>query len=170
MPRGATTPSRGPRAAAATPALARADLGESPLAFHHMPGHLIRRLQQVAVAIFMREVGGADITPVQFAALAALHDRRTCDQATLSALIGCDRATIGGVVDRLEAKRWIGRTPGRRDRRTKLVTLTPAGAAALRRVVRDVERAQARLLAPLAASERRRFVRLCHKLLAAHLG
>ena len=169
-PRAAAAPSRVLRAVAATPASASADLHESSLAFHHMPGHYIRRLQQVAVAIFMREVDGADITPVQFAALAALHDRRTCDQATLSALIGYDRATIGGVIDRLEAKRWIGRTPGRRDRRTKLVTLTPAGAAALRRVVRDVERAQALLVAPLAASERRRFERLCQKLLAAHLG
>ena len=163
-------PSRPRRTTAATPTGEIADLRESPLAFHHMPGHHIRRLQQVAVAIFMREVDGADITPVQFAALAALHDRRTCDQATLAALIGYDRATIGGVIDRLEAKRWIGRTAGRRDRRTKLVTLTPAGAAALRRVVRDVERAQALLLAPLAASERRRFERLCQKLLAAHLG
>lgn len=156
-------------AGAAPPTAATADLRASPLAFHHMPGHYIRRLQQVAVAIFMREVDGADITPVQFAALSALRHRRTCDQATLSALIGYDRATIGGVIDRLEAKRWIGRSPGRRDRRTKLVTLTPAGAAAFRRVVQDVERAQARLLAPLAAGERRRFERLCQKLLAGHL-
>jgi DNA-binding MarR family transcriptional regulator len=160
----------GTRRTSAPAANGTADLRDSPLAFHHMPGHYIRRLQQVAVAIFMREVEGADITPVQFATLAALRDRRACDQATLSALIGYDRATIGGVIDRLEAKRWIGRTPGQRDRRTKLVTLTPAGAAALRRVLRDVERAQARLLAPLAATERRRFERLCQKLLAAHLG
>ena len=146
------------------------DLHHSTLSIHHMPGHYIRRLQQVAVALFMREVDGADITPVQFAALAALRDRRACDQATLSALIGYDRATIGGVIDRLEAKRWIARVPGRRDRRTKLVSLTPAGAAALRGVVRDVERAQVQLLAPLAATERRRFERLCQKLLAAHVG
>jgi DNA-binding MarR family transcriptional regulator len=146
------------------------DVRAGTLAFHHMPGHTIRRLQQVAVALFMREVDGVDITPVQFAALAALRDRHACDQATLGALIACDRATIGGVIDRLEAKRWVVRVPGERDRRTKLVSLTPAGAAALRRVVRGVERAQVHLLAPLAAPERRRFERLCQKLLAAHVG
>lgn len=135
-----------------------------------MPGHYIRRLQQVAVALFARRVDGVDITPVQFAALAALEHRHPCDQATLGALIGYDRATIGGVVDRLEAKRWILREPGRRDRRVKLVSLTSAGAAILRRVTRDVERVQTELMAPLTPAQRRQFERLCQKLLAAHAG
>ena len=146
------------------------DLAASPLAFHHMPGHYIRRLQQVAVALFARRVNGVDITPVQFAALAALEHERTCDQATLGALIGYDRATIGGVIDRLEAKRWIVREAGQRDRRVKLVSLTSAGAATLRRVTRDVERMQADLMAPLTPPQRRQFERLCQKLLAAHAG
>jgi len=135
-----------------------------------MPGHYIRRLQQVAVALFAEHLADADITPVQFAALVALRQRRTLDQAALAALIGYDRATIGGVVDRLEAKRWVAREPGRTDRRTKLVSLTPAGAATLRRVTRGVKAVQAALLAPLAAHERKAFERLCRKLLDAHLG
>jgi len=158
-------------AAAATgdASFAAGDLAASPLAFHHMPGHYIRRLQQVAVALFARRVA-VDITPVQFAALAALEHRHPCDQVTLGGLIGYDRATIGGVVDRLEAKRWIVREPGRRDRRMKLVSLTSAGATILRRVTRDVERVQAELMAPLTPAQRRQFERLCQKLLAAHAG
>ncbi len=137
---------------------------------HRMPGHYIRRLQQVAVALFMREVSGTDITPVQFAALAALRHQRSCDQATLGALIGYDRATVGGVVDRLEAKRWVVRTSEARDRRMRHVALTPAGSATLRRMTGAVERAQSELFAPLRVDERRQFARLCRKLLAAHLG
>ena len=140
------------------------------LAIHGMPGHYIRRLQQVAVALFAEHLAGFDITPVQFAALATLRERRALDQAALAALIGYDRATIGGVIDRLEAKRWVVREPGRADRRTKLVSLTPAGAATLRRVARGVHAVQAALLAPLAPPERRGFERLCRKLLDAHLG
>ena len=140
------------------------------LPLHHMPGHLIRRLQQLAVALFAAHVDGVDITPVQFAALCALRRTRSLDQAALAALIGYDRATIGGVVDRLEAKRWVQREAGRTDRRTKLVSLTPAGAATLRRVMPDVEAVQSMLMAPLAAGERRAFERLCRKLLDAHLG
>ena len=88
------------------------------LDIYDMPGHAIRRLQQVAVALFARHVDAVDITPVQFAALLALRQRKNLDQATLSALIGYERATIGGVSDRLEAKRWVVREAGRTDRRT----------------------------------------------------
>ena len=39
------------------------------------PGHLIRRLQQIAVAIFMDEFKHLDISPVQHIALVAVRDR-----------------------------------------------------------------------------------------------
>ena len=39
------------------------------------PGHLIRRSQQIAVAIFFEEFEGYDVTPVQYAALIAIRDR-----------------------------------------------------------------------------------------------
>src|SRR5580700_5492959 len=84
------------------------------LSIHHMPGHFIRRLQQVAVKLFFVEVGIA-MTPVQFAALAAVAQRPRIDQAALSALIGYDRATIGGVIDRLESKGWLVRSASHAD-------------------------------------------------------
>ena len=37
-----------------------------------MPGHLIRRLQQIAVAAFLQESEAFGLTPVQFAALQAI--------------------------------------------------------------------------------------------------
>jgi DNA-binding MarR family transcriptional regulator len=171
----ATRPSRRHPAASApgeadATSAAAAGWRDGDLAIHHMPGHYIRRLQQVAVALFARNVDDVDITPVQFAALVALKRQRSLDQAALAALIGYDRVTIGGVVDRLEAKRWVAREPGRADRRTKLVSLTPAGAAALRRVTPHVQAVQTALMAPLSAADRRGFERLCRKLLDAHLG
>ena len=42
--------------------------------FYDAPGHLIRRAQQLAVAIFMEETAGCDVTPVQYAILSALID------------------------------------------------------------------------------------------------
>ncbi len=134
-----------------------------------MPGHFIRRLQQVAVKLFFVEVGLA-MTPVQFAALATVAQRPRIDQAALSALIGYDRATIGGVIDRLESKGWLARSASRADRRVKLVRITAAGRKALRRALPAVRTVQARLLESLAAAERKRFERLCLKILAHHLG
>ena len=73
---------------------------------HDMPGHLARRFQQIAVAVFLAEVeeAGYDLTPVQYAALAAVGANHGIDQVTLAGLIAYDRSTITGVVDRLVQK------------------------------------------------------------------
>jgi DNA-binding MarR family transcriptional regulator len=68
------------------------------------PGHLIRRLQQIAVAIFMNETKAFDITPVQYAALLAIDLYPGVDQTALVNIIAFDRSTIGDVVERLIAK------------------------------------------------------------------
>jgi DNA-binding MarR family transcriptional regulator len=71
-----------------------------------MPGHLARRFQQIAVAVFLAEVGeaGFDLTPVQYAALAAIKTNPGIDQVSLAGLIAYDRTTITGVLDRLAQK------------------------------------------------------------------
>jgi len=146
-----------------------ADAGDSDLTIHHMPGHLIRRLQQVAVRLFVDRVE-PDMTPVQFAALVAASNRPATDQATLSALIGYDRATIGAVIDRLESRGWLARSASPHDRRLKLVRITPAGRRALARAMPAVEAVQASLMEPLAAADRKRFSDLCLRILIHHLG
>src|SRR6185436_1897565 len=78
---------------------------------NEMPGHLARRFQQIAVAVFLAEVEGAgyDLTPVQYAALTAVGANPGVDQVTLAGLIAYDRTTITGVVDRLVLKGHITR-------------------------------------------------------------
>ena len=39
-----------------------------------MPGHLIRRLQQIASALFLDQAKAFDFTPVQYAALVAISE------------------------------------------------------------------------------------------------
>ena len=59
---------------------------------------------------------------------------------------GHKRSTLTGILDRLEARKLIVRASDARDRRTFLVTLTPAGRGAARRVVRHLEAFEARVL------------------------
>ena len=162
-----------PRLSAAAPAEAGEQAGRAALAdelvVHRMPGHLVRRLQQVAVRLFAGQVGDG-LTPVQFAAMAALRQRPGVDQASLSALIGYDRATIGGVIDRLEARGLAERRSAPGDRRQKLGRLTPAGRRAHDRAFGEVAAMQEHLLAPLTAQERHEFDRLCRKMLDHHEG
>ena len=69
-----------------------------------LPGHHIRRLQQIAVAIFLQETEAFSITPIQYAAMGVLQKNPHLDQKTLAQTIGQDTSTMGGVIDRLEAR------------------------------------------------------------------
>ncbi len=131
-----------------------------PVNLHELPGHNIRRLQQIAVAIFLQEVEPAGITPVQFAALQAVCNAPGLDQRTLAASIGFDTSTIASVIDRLEARGLMQRNASPDDKRVRLLTLTREGERLLAQAVPLMLKAQTRILAPLKAAERREFLRL----------
>jgi DNA-binding MarR family transcriptional regulator len=124
------------------------------------PGHLIRRAQQIAVAIFVEECRPLDLTPLQYAALVAIRDLPGIDATRLSEVIANDRSTLGGVIERLEEKGWIERRPSPDDRRVKLLHLAAAGTELLRRAEPHVRRAQERILEPLAEADRVTLMRL----------
>jgi DNA-binding MarR family transcriptional regulator len=133
-------------------------------AVYGKPGYLFRRMQQIAVAIFVEECRTYDLTPVQYAALVAIGTHPGIDATRLSAVIAFDRSTLGNVVERLEAKHYIERKPGRADKRVKLLHLTVAGRALLRDIMPSVDRAQARMLQPLKAADRKTLLALLTQL------
>lgn len=125
-----------------------------------MPGHLIRRLQQIASALFLDQAKAFDFTPVQYAALVAIKAHPGLDQTTLCNEIALDRSTIGDVVSRLEKRGLINRTSGLADRRTKSLHITAAGSRMLREIEPAVEATQCLILAPLKANERSAFMQM----------
>lgn len=134
--------------------------------FLQMPGHFIRRAQQVSSAYFAEELSESELTSVQMVALAAIADSPGIDATRLSEIIDFDRATIGGVVDRLERKGLIQRVVNKQDKRSKAMHATAAGKALLEVNMSRVERVQERLLAPLTAAERDMFLRLIKAVVA----
>ena len=133
-------------------------------AVYTKPGYLFRRMQQIAVAIFVEECKAYDLTPVQYAALVAIHTHPGIDATRLSAVIAFDRSTLGNVIERLEAKRYVERRPAREDKRVKLLYLTRSGATLLRSIVPSVDRAQARMLQPLKSADRKVLMALLSQL------
>src|SRR3981189_3082634 len=119
------------------------------------PGYLLRRTQQIAVAIFVEECKAYELTPVQYAALIAIRTHPGIDATRLPAVIAFDRSTLGSVIERLEAKDYIAPKPPRDEKRVKLVHLTKVGAALLRDIMPSVDRAQARMLQPLKPADRK---------------
>ena len=134
-------------------------------AVYTAPGYLFRRMQQIAVAIFVEECRAFDLTPVQYAALVAIHTHPGIDATRLSAVIAFDRSTLGNVIERLESQEAD---------RAQAVARGQAGQAALshqsraRPLLRDimpsVERAQARMLQPLKPADRKTLLALMTQL------
>ena len=134
-----------------------------------MPGHLIRRMHQIHNSVFqtrMRDCG-YDLTSVQFAALSAIAANPGRDQASIAGLIAYDKATIGGVLDRLEQKGMIERTTSPSDKRARVLTLTDEGRSALVDLRPVIERIQIEILPGLSEQERRTFVVLAEKVASA---
>jgi DNA-binding MarR family transcriptional regulator len=125
-----------------------------------MAGHLIRRLHQQSTHLFVQRTlaAGFDLTPVQFAALETIFTHTATDQAFVAEMIGYDRATIGGVIDRLEKKGWIRRVVSERDRRARELSLTDTGNHVRCALLPIVEDLQKEILRPLSEAERECFI------------
>ncbi|RUP29242.1 MAG: MarR family transcriptional regulator [Curvibacter sp.] len=134
-----------------------------------MAGHLIRRLHQQSTQVFVQQTqaAGYDLTPVQFAALDAIQAHPGTDQATVAELIAYDRATIGGVIDRLEQKGWVRRVVSERDRRARELSLSPEGANIHATLLPIVQALQDDILGPLTEAERTAFLDLASRAVRA---
>ena len=133
-----------------------------------MPGYYIRRLHQIAVAIFLQETEAHGLTPVQYAAMSKVGITPSVDQRTLARSIGLDTSTIAGVIDRLESRGLMQRKASPEDRRVRLLSLTDEGQDLLQAVEPDMLKAQMRILQPLPAAERDEFMRMLRSLVTAN--
>jgi DNA-binding MarR family transcriptional regulator len=128
---------------------------------------LIRRAQQIAVAVFAEHLAAFDVTPVQFAILNALMDAPGTDQVSLASRVAFDAATFGSVIGRLETKGWVRREASPHDRRRKLLWLTLEGEKAVLTMAPQVAQVQALILQPLHAQEQQQLLGLLAKLVSA---
>ncbi len=131
-----------------------------PAELENYPGFYIRRLQQIAVAVFLEETDAFGVTPVQFGALSAVLRNPGVDQRTLARMIGFDTSTIGSVIDRLEARGLMARNNSASDRRVRLLTVTEEGCELLKAAEPAVLAAQRRMLNPLPEDKRAQFMEM----------
>lgn len=160
----AAEPVTSPAIAPDAPTDGRDELSE----LHSRPGHLIRRCQQIAVALFLDCCAGHDLTPVQYAVLKAVAASGTVDQTSLAGQVALDRSTVGTVIDRLATRGLLERTVSPTDRRVRHLAATPAGRRVLDAIQPAVDRTQERLLAPLTPEERTALLSALGKIAASH--
>jgi len=132
------------------------------------PGHLIRRLHQIHVAMFLEECAAYSLTPVQYAVMTILAIQPKLDQISIANEVAIDRTNVADVLARLEERCIVTRQVSSADRRMKLAVLTNEGARITRDMEAAMQRAQDRFLAPLAADQRVEFMRLMDALVNAN--
>jgi DNA-binding MarR family transcriptional regulator len=94
-----------------------------------------------------------------YVALSHLAAAPAGTQLALAQAIHYDKTRLIALLDELEADGLVTRTPDPADRRAKVVSLTPAGAARQAQAQRAIRAMEATLLADLSDAERARLRR-----------
>jgi DNA-binding MarR family transcriptional regulator len=120
---------------------------------HRVAAHLARRFHQICLGVLAEVTESQDLSPLQFAVLAALHDEPGLDQRRLAQRLAVDAVTAGHLVDALEKNHLLDRQVHPDDRRARVLGLTHAGLEVRMRLRPALADAHARILAPLNQKE-----------------
>ena len=123
-------------------------------------GFQVNRLAGAMKAAMEARLAPYALTAPQWATLMRLLERDAWTQRELGHSQGMDKATVGGVVARLEAKGFVAREPDPDDGRAHRVTLTAAGRALALRLEPLAGEVNARATASLDAEDSQRLVSL----------
>ena len=138
-----------------------------PLDFDMLPdliGYALRRAHGRVFQDFAATVGQDGITPGLLGVLVLIEANPGLNQSRLSEALGVDRSTVVGVIDRLQKRELVKRTPSPTDRRAYALELTDGGRATLDRLKRLVRAHEAAIVRRLAPQEQAQLVALLRKL------
>jgi MarR family transcriptional regulator, lower aerobic nicotinate degradation pathway regulator len=129
--------------------------------------HLLKRLGWVVKERAAGAFESTGLSPYHYAVLALLEEEPRETQAMIADALGYDRSHLVGLLDELEEGGLIDRRRDPNDRRRHLVTVTPEGRRALKRLRSIVKRVDDEFLAPLD-DEQREALHALLLLLASH--
>jgi len=127
----------------------------------------LAQLSFVVLGALERRAAQHDVSIVQTRLLGVLRDRRPTMQE-LAKLLGLDKSSVSGLVDRAERRGLVARIPSAADRRSVLVGLTDQGRQLATSVGARFEADVLALLAVLPAADRARLSGLVSDLLVAY--
>src|SRR5262245_16283087 len=113
---------------------------------YRRPGFMIRRVHQIAVALFIEETGKLGETKSAYGVEYCLKTRPGLYQISVANLLGLDRSTTGMVLKKLEQDGLVARSVGAHDRRRHSLQLTKSGERLLSQLAEPARKAQARVL------------------------
>jgi MarR family transcriptional regulator, lower aerobic nicotinate degradation pathway regulator len=134
------------------------------------PSWLISEVSRLAHPLLTDALAAAGSRGYHYRLLAALAEFGPASQASLGRQAGMDRSDVAAAVNELVAGGLAQRAPDPADRRRNVISITPAGAARLRRLDGLVAGVQDELLAPLSPAERQQLIRLLNRILERQGG
>jgi DNA-binding MarR family transcriptional regulator len=105
-----------------------------------------------------------DVEMWDYAVLSALESSAAPTQSELAAAVRRDKTRLIPILDRLEARRLLSRTPDPADRRNRVVALTDEGRTLLHACRADIRAMETDFLAAVPATKRRAFVEVLDQL------
>ncbi len=114
--------------------------------------HDVARLMRTAYDRRMKPLG---LTRSQWWVLNHLFFHQGISQSDLAKILDIERATLGRLLDRLEAKQWIYRQSDNSDRRVNRVYLSEPTGPTMQTMRREAKRTLERALSPLNAEEQK---------------
>jgi MarR family transcriptional regulator, lower aerobic nicotinate degradation pathway regulator len=137
---------------------------DPPPRLRRLPSWLIGELSRRAQRLVSEALAEEGARRPHFTVLTSLAEQGPASQAALGRRLWIDRSDLHAILAELEAGGLIARVRDADDRRRNVVTLTPAGTAARKRLDKRIEQAQRALLEPLPPADRRELVRLLEQL------
>jgi DNA-binding MarR family transcriptional regulator len=123
----------------------------------------------LVLGMLERCAGDHDVSLIQTRLLGILRDR-TPTINELAQLLGLDKSSTSGLVDRAQKRGLVRRVPSQLDRRSVRVRLTDAGRAQVQAVAAEFADDIATMLEPLAPEDRETLTRLLSEVVIAHVA
>jgi DNA-binding MarR family transcriptional regulator len=127
----------------------------------------LAQLSFVIQGMIERRAAEHDLSLAQTRLLGVLRDRKPT-MNVLARLLGLDKSSVTGLVDRAERRGLVTRVPSAADRRAVLVSLTDDGRSLVAGAAARFEADVSTMLERLPSRERATLSRLVSRLLVAH--
>ncbi len=123
-------------------------------------GYQLRKAQVTAYQNFAEVLESQDISPGQVGVLLLVRANPGVNQTRVGNALGIDRSTLVAVIDRLEERTLIARTPSPKDRRSHALLLTRTGESYLETMLPRLREHERQIAAGLSGEERSTLIAL----------
>lgn len=130
-------------------------------------GYHLRRAQVAAYQNFAEVLNGSNVSPGQVGVLILVRANPGVNQTRVGNGLGIDRSTLVAVIDRLEERGLVARTPSPRDRRSHALMLTQAGEDYLADLLPRVRDHERQIATRLTDGDRKQLIELLGRVGAA---